>query len=148
MSKDITPFSHDSSFRDIVHSFFNNKIWPTFDDGLSSFSRMMPRVDISETDQEIQVVADIPGYSADSIDIDVQNGILTISGNSEEQSEDKHKKYYRYERSSGSFSRSFTLPTEVDEDNVTAICKNGTITITLPKVHTKNKKKIVIKNED
>ena len=147
MSHSLLPF--DDSLRSIVNDFWNRRSWPSIDDSLaSSINASFPRVDISETDANIVVKADIPGVKAENVSVDIEGALLTISGSTEREHEDKGKRYYRYERSNGSFSRSFTLPCEINEDNITAETKHGVLTITLPKVVTKAKKKVNIKAED
>jgi HSP20 family protein len=147
MTHSLIPRSSSDPFRDMMNRFFDNKLWPSQSDDWSQFGKF-PQVDISETDQSVIVSADIPGIHPDEIDIDIHDGILTLSGSTESEDEDQGKKYYRYERRTGSFSRSFVLPTQVDEDRIEATAKHGVITITLPKIATKEKKKIKITPEN
>lgn len=105
--------------------------------GLSMPSVTVPSLDLSETDEAIQARLDIPGYKSDEIHVEVSGNVLRISGNhQEEKAEDKDEKgrtYHCVERSVGSFSRAVPLPAAVKEDKVTADCKDGVLTITLPK---------------
>jgi HSP20 family protein len=107
--------------------------------------RWFPRVDISETNDEVKVVVDIPGIDPDNIDIDVRDSKLRISGKIEREKTDE--KPYRYERSSGEFMREMTLPARIKEDQVRASCKDGVLTIVLPKVEEEKRKKITIEKE-
>ena len=92
-----------------------------------------PRVDVSETDKEIRVSAELPGMEEKDIDVSLTQDTLTIKGEKKEETEDKGKDYYRVERSFGSFMRSIPLPVEVDTDKVEATFKKGVLDITLPK---------------
>lgn len=131
----LTPFGSDDSFRSLVSRFFEDR-WPQFDHNESMF----PRVNISEHDKEVRISADVPGMSTDDITIELHDGVLSLSGKHEEESKDEGAKYYRYERTSGSFARSFVLPSAVDEDTITASMNNGVLTIVLPKLKQRKKK--------
>jgi HSP20 family protein len=92
-----------------------------------------PRVDVSETDKEIKVSAELPGMDDKDIDVSLTRDTLTIKGEKKEEKEEKEKDYYRVERSYGSFTRSIPLPVEVDTDKVQATFRKGVLEITLPK---------------
>ena len=91
-----------------------------------------PQVEVRHNGNELTVCADLPGLSAKDIDIQVEDGILTISGERHQSSEDKKEGYYRSERSYGSFSRSVALPDGVDEDQIRAKFDNGVLEVTVP----------------
>jgi HSP20 family protein len=93
----------------------------------------IPHVDVSETDKDIKVSAELPGMDEKDIDVSVTRDTLTIKGEKKEEKEDKGKDYYKMERSYGSFTRSVPLPVEVDTDKVQATFKKGVLEITLPK---------------
>ncbi len=92
-----------------------------------------PRVDVSETDKEIKVSAELPGMDEKDIDVSLARDTLTIKGEKKEEKEEKGEDYYRMERSYGSFTRSVPLSAEVDTDKVQATFKKGVLEITLPK---------------
>lgn len=92
-----------------------------------------PRVDMSETDEEVKVTAELPGVEKDNIDISVTDDRITIRGQKEEKEEKRKRGYYQMERSFGSFQRSFMLPCEVESDQVDASFKDGVLSVTLPK---------------
>jgi HSP20 family protein len=96
---------------------------------------MMPRVDVSESDGEIQIKADLPGIDEKNVDVTLERGILTIKGEKQSEKEDKEKNYHRMERSYGVFQRSIPLPAEVDADRVDATFENGVLSIVLPKTN-------------
>lgn len=92
-----------------------------------------PRVDVTEDNDNLYVHAEIPGVDKNDIKVSVTDGVLTISGEKKNETRDENKNYYRIERTSGSFSRSFTLPAEVISDKISAEYKDGVLHITLPK---------------
>jgi HSP20 family protein len=93
-----------------------------------------PAVDISETENELIVKADIPDVDPKNVGIQVENGTLTLKGERKfEEQKNGHKGFHRIERSYGSFVRAFSLPDSVDSEKVKADYKNGVLTITLPK---------------
>jgi HSP20 family protein len=108
-----------------------------------------PSLDVSETDKEITISAELPGMEPDDIHISIEHNTLTISGEKQAESEEKDKRYYRHERSYGSFYRSIPLPEEVDEDKIDASFKRGVLQVKLPKTveAQKKSKRIAIKIE-
>jgi HSP20 family protein len=93
----------------------------------------VPSVDVSETDGEYQIKAEIPDVKKEDVKVTVEDGVLTIQGQRKQEKEEKNKKYHRVERSYGSFVRSFTLPDLVDEAKVKAEFKDGILNLQLPK---------------
>jgi HSP20 family protein len=98
-----------------------------------SVSGWTPSCDIYETDNEIVVKAELPGVKKEDAKVGIQDGVLSISGERKFEEETKKENYLRVERSYGSFTRSFTLPTRVDPEQVTAEFKDGLLQVTLPK---------------
>ena len=92
-----------------------------------------PAVDIFETDTELLFKVDAAGVSQKDIDVQLENGTMTLKGERTFEKDDKVKGYHRIERSYGAFARSFTLPDTVDPEGVRADYANGVLTITLPK---------------
>ncbi|ELZ58190.1 MULTISPECIES: archaeal heat shock protein Hsp14 [unclassified Haloferax] len=90
-------------------------------------------LDVVDDDEAIEVVADLPGFEKDDLDVSVSGRRLTIAADHEESSEVDDEQYVRRERSQRSVSRTITLPAEVVRDEVTASYKNGVLTVTLPK---------------
>jgi len=145
------------TFNDMVNRFFDDSSFDPFSSLRSMFPALpnrftgiaFPKVDISETDDELKIVANIPGVDPDKIEIEVHDGILSLSGSVEKESEDKDKdkKYYRYEREYGEFRREFILPRKVVADQISAKAKNGVLTITIPKAEEEKKKKVTVQAE-
>jgi HSP20 family protein len=92
-----------------------------------------PAVDIVETENELILKADVPGVDLKDIDIQLENGTLTVKGERKLEKEEKNKGFHRMERSYGSFVRIFTVPDTVDAEHVKAAYEAGVLTITLPK---------------
>lgn len=92
-----------------------------------------PRLDLSETKDALVVKVEVPAIDPKDIQLSIMEGVLTVTGEKKEEKEDKDEKYYRVERTYGSFSRSVRLPAPVDEAKVAATFKNGLLTVTLPK---------------
>lgn len=92
-----------------------------------------PRMDVTETDKELTIKAELPGMDEKDVEVMLTRDTLTIRGEKKEEKEEKSGSSYRMERSFGSFSRSIPLPAEVDQDKAAAAFKKGILTITLPK---------------
>lgn len=106
-----------------------------------------PRVDISETDSEFVIKAEIPEVSKENIKVSMDNGVLTIRGERKQEKEEKGKKFHRVERYYGSFVRSFTLPDNVDEARVKATFKDGMLNLQIPKTAEAKPKSIEVNVE-
>jgi HSP20 family protein len=103
-----------------------------------------PCVDVSETKDSVIINTEIPGMPRDDVKVSIQDNVLTLSGEKKQEKEEKDANYHRMERSYGSFSRSFTLPTSVKADKVKAAYKDGILRITLPKSEEVKPKQIPI----
>ena len=104
-----------------------------------------PSVDIAETAEEYQIKAELPEVKKEEIKVSVDNGVLRIEGERKHEKEEKGKKWHRVERSYGSFSRSFTLPSNAVADRVKAEFKDGVLTIEVPKAEEAKPKAITIR---
>lgn len=93
----------------------------------------IPRFEVKENRDAFIFKCDLPGVREEDIDIDLTGDRLTISGKREEEKRDESDRYYAYERSYGSFSRTFTLPEGVTAENVSADLKDGVLNVVLPK---------------
>jgi len=108
---------------------------------------VQPRMDMADLPDKIEIKAELPGMDENNVTLTCEDGILTLSGENQQSTEEQSKDYYMKEMSSGSFSRSVRLPKNVDESKIDAVFKNGILTITIPKIEPKNDtvKKIPIK---
>ena len=126
---------------DLFGDFFND-----WDIPLSKRNRW-PALDISENENEFVVKAEVPGCKAEDIDISVHDSRLTISGEKKQEEEKKEKGYYHIERSYGSFRRDLSLESPVDPSKIEAACKNGVLTIKLPKTEKNRSVKVKVKDQ-
>ena len=90
-------------------------------------------VDVAETDDEYVVVADLPGFDREDIDVELAGETLTVSAAADGNDEDDDRRYLRRERPRGPVSRSVRLPEAVDPEATDAACEAGVLTVTLPK---------------
>jgi len=120
----------DGFFRGLDRPFAGYKAWPA--------------IDVAEQDDAIVVRAEVPGTKPEDIDVSVYGNTLTISGEKAETKEEKDKGYYHVETTHGTFRREINLPADVDNAKVEAACKDGVLTITLPKAEVSKAVKVKI----
>ena len=136
--------------RDIFR--FRDEMDRLFDDFMDRFparreaeeQTWSPDVDVQETDNEVIVEAEIPGMEQKDINVTIKDNVLTLKGEKKQEKEEKEANYHRVERTYGSFARSFTLPTMVVVDKVSAKYTNGILRITLPKSEQVKPKEIAV----
>jgi HSP20 family protein len=121
-----------------------------FDGFATSFSGfpargLVPSMDLSETDKEIELTAELPGLEEKDVQLNVADNVLTIRGEKKNEREEKNKDYQLVERSYGSFTRSIQLPTGVNPDSIKAVMSKGVLRVTVPKPAPSQAKKIDIK---
>lgn len=104
-----------------------------------------PSVDISETEKEYIIKAELPEVKKEEVKVAVQEGVLTIQGERKQEKEEKNKKFHRIERSYGAFLRSFTIPDDADETKVSAEFKEGILIVHLAKSEKAKPKSIEVK---
>lgn len=146
---------HHRNGRDLLsqlHEDFNRLLAPFDvrpDLGWSegSAGEWIPSIDVKEEAKQYIIHADVPGVKASDIDINIENGVLTIKGKRESEMREEKENYLRVERSSGSFLRQLTLPEAIDPANIQAKCHEGVLEITLPKAKESMGRKIKVKQE-
>ncbi len=106
-----------------------------------------PSVDISETEEEFNIKAEIPEVNKEDVKINIEEGILTIQGVRNQEKEEKGKKFHRIERCYGTFVRRFSLPSNIDESKIKASFKDGMLTLQVPKIVEPKSKAIEVKIE-
>ena len=114
--------------------------------GAQGMQSWMPLMDIEDDDEQLRLSFELPGVNPDDVNVTVENGVLTVSGEKkfERQTGNEQKGAYRVERRYGRFERSLTLPQSVDAEKVTARYDNGVLTLELPKSAESRKRKIEI----
>ena len=118
-------------FDEFIGDFPAISSWKGELSGMEAFS---PPVDITETDKEIKISAELPGMDEDNITVEIDNSAVTICGEKTEEKEDKSRKWHVREQSYGSFQRVIPLPVAVDGGKAKAKFKKGVLTVTLPKL--------------
>ncbi|HEX5387352.1 MAG TPA: Hsp20/alpha crystallin family protein [Gemmatimonadales bacterium] len=113
--------------------------------GTALTSAWFPAVDVFEDKDSVKIVAEIPGVKPEDLHLSIENNVLTIRGEKRQVSEDTADRVHRYERSYGSFERSFVLPATVDADKIDATCDSGVLTITVPKAEKARPRQIEVK---
>ena len=128
----------------------NRQISRLLDDGRSGISdetagHWAPSVDIRETDDALLVQAELPGIDKKDVKVEVHDGVLTISGERRYEKDVKEKNVHRVERAYGSFTRSFSLPTNIDGEHVEAEMKDGVLEVRLHKRESAKPKSIEVR---
>lgn len=111
------------------------------EEGLAS-GMWTPAVDIYETATSVVVKAELPGIPKDQVGVEVKDGLLTLRGERKYEKEVQEENFHRIERSYGSFQRSFSLPTSVDQEKISAAMKDGVLEVVLPKKEAARPKQI------
>jgi HSP20 family protein len=139
------------TFRREMDRLFDDFFGPWGERALTPFGEewgaFSPQVDVTETDGQIKISAELPGLDDEDIDVSLSDDVLTISGEKKAEKEEEGENYYRAERSYGAFRRAIPLPSEVDADKVDAVFQKGVLTITLPKTGETKAKKVTVKTE-
>ncbi len=128
------PFKELEEMSTRLNRYFGTKKTGNGNGESLTITQWAPAVDVSETDKEFLIKAELPEIKKEDVKVTVDDGILTIQGERKQEKEEKDKKYHRIERSYGSFLRSFTLPDEADGSRIAADFKDGMLNIRLPKM--------------
>ena len=107
----------------------------------------LPVVDILEANEHVEIRAEIPGLSEQDVQVSVTDDVLTLKGEKTQESEENDQKYHRVERSYGRFQRSFTLPANLNPEDIKAKFTNGVLTVSIPKAKEVQPKEIQISVE-
>ncbi len=128
-----------------------NRLFDAFMSPLDTTSEkdMVPKLDVAELKDRYEVKAELPGMDENDIELTIEDGLLTISGEKKAETEEKEKGYYLKECSYGSFSRSVRLPENIVDDKIEAKFKKGVLTVKLPKkeILPPKSRKIAISNK-
>ena len=137
----LTPF--DKMFDSIVESQYPDI---TKSVGVKPFAgSAQPKVNVYEYDDKVGIVAEIPGLDKKQLNVEVEEGILTISGEKHNTFEDDGAKVLRRELKQSSFKRSFELGEQLDGENIDARFKDGVLTVSIPKIEPEKPKKTFVK---
>ena len=127
-----------------------NRLFNTFFDAPATGSnggaqrRWVPAMDLVETDDHFVLRADLPGLTEDDIAIELEDNVLTVSGERKSETEKRDEGFYRLERAFGQFSRSLTLPEGVDPESIAAAFSNGVLEVRVPKPEERKPRRVSI----
>jgi HSP20 family protein len=141
------PFRDLGMLQDRMNRLFDDAGRGWRSDEPAATTSWSPSVDIFETEGEIVVKAELPGMDRKDITLHLENNVLTLRGERKFEKETKEENYHRIERSYGNFSRSFSIPATVDEENIRADYKDGVLKIILPKKEQARPKQIKIASD-
>jgi HSP20 family protein len=110
----------------------------------SSARRWIPAMDLVESGDEFVLRADLPGLTEDDVSIEIEDRVLTVSGERKSAHEERKDGYYRVERASGSFSRTLRLPEGVDPEAINASFENGVLEVRIPKPEQRKPHRVAI----
>ena len=131
-----TPFTAIPAIDDVEHrmrKMFENVLTPFDGDFLAQPIGFLPATDIVETNDQLVLTAELPGLEKKDVEITVDEGVLTLRGEKLEEKKEEDKKFHLYERTYGTFQRSFALPRGVDPAKITAEFEKGILKVFLPK---------------
>ena len=143
-TRSLTPSHEFTSLGNRINRMLNDVFasdWQYPDTAVASW---VPPVDVLEEKDGIRILAELPGMKPEDVQISIENNVLTINGIKQQQTEKKTEQVRRYERTYGTFARTFTLPATVDAANIKATYENGVLTVTLPKVEQAKPRQIQI----
>jgi HSP20 family protein len=126
-----------------------NRLFGTYFDGSGNGEnperrRWVPAMDLVEEGDHFVLRADLPGVSENEVNVELEDHVLTISGERTSEDEERKEGYYRLERASGRFSRSLTLPEGIDPEGVEAKFDNGVLTVRIPKPQERKPRRVAI----
>jgi HSP20 family protein len=130
-------------FERMMETFWRG--WPSRYNTETSRAILQPAMDVVESDNQLTIRLDLPGLKPEDVHVEMENGVLTISGEVGDTVEKEGDRYHYRERSYGSFQRSLRLPNTFDAENIDASFENGVLNITLPKLPQAQPKQIPIK---
>jgi HSP20 family protein len=127
------PFREFTTLQDRMNRLFRDSFGPEAQDQSLATSNFAPPVDVYEDEHNIMLKVEVPGVDEKDIDVRIENNTLTVHGERKFEKEEKEENFRRVERQYGSFTRSFTLPTTVDAEKISATYDKGILKISLAK---------------
>ena len=132
----------------LFNAFFDTPSSGGGNGGTGTVRRWLPAMDLVETDEHFVLRADLPGLSQDDVEIELEDNVLTVSGERKAEHEEKGEGFYRMERSFGQFRRALTLPEGVNADAITAGFDKGVLEVRIPKPEARKPRKVAIQVGD
>jgi HSP20 family protein len=133
----MTPFGMEP-----LGDVFFDRLWPEWRRDMGE--EWTPTVDLFEKEGNYYLKAEIPGLEKDDISVTLSDGVITLTGKKESSHEEKTDAYHVKEMKSGTFTRCFRLPEEIDEEKIEATYKDGVLSVTMPKKEGSKPKKIEV----
>ncbi|NIV98401.1 Hsp20 family protein [Candidatus Saccharibacteria bacterium] len=138
------PWREMSTLQHRINHLFNEPFFRSGEDDELRMGTWYPAVDMFDDDDKIVIKAELPGMDKKDISVDIENRVLTLSGERNYDNEVKEENYYRRERATGKFKRAFNLPADVDADNIKADFKDGVLRVEIPKPEEQKPKQITV----
>jgi len=138
------PFRELSSLQTEMNRLFNAAFDTSSSGGGNGGRRWAPAMDLLETEDHFVLRADLPGMTESDVNIEVEDNVLTVSGERKAEHEENREGFYRVERAFGAFSRSLTLPKGIDADAVSASFDKGVLEVRIPKPEERKPRRITI----
>ena len=138
------PWREMSTLQHRINHLFNEPFFRSGDDDELRMGTWYPAVDMFDDDDKIVIKAELPGMDKKDISVDIENRVLTLSGERNYDNEVKEENYYRRERATGRFKRAFNLPADVDSDMIKADFKDGVLKVEIPKPEEQKPKQITV----
>lgn len=142
-----TPFSDLFSDLFSLRKEFPEKFEDFLEEESSGRRRWIPEVDVYETDNEIKLKAELPGVNKEDIEVNIENNVLTISGEKKTEKEETEENYHRIEREFGRFKRGIRLPEGTDKESIQAKYNDGVLEVSVPKTEKTKRKQIPVEIE-
>ena len=138
------PWREMSTLQHRINHLFNEPFLCSGEDDELRMGTWYPAVDMFDDDDKIVIKAELPGMNKKDISVDIENRVLTLSGERNYDNEVKEENYYRRERATGKFKRAFNLPADVDADQIKADFKDGVLRVEIPKPEEQKPKQITV----
>jgi HSP20 family protein len=132
----------------LFNAFFETPSSGGGNGGAGPVRRWLPAMDLVETGEHFVLKADLPGLSQEDVNIELEDNVLTISGERKAEHEEKREGFYRMERSFGRFRRALTLPEGIDADAITAGFDKGVLEVRIPKPEERKPRRVAIQVGD
>ena len=147
-SREVSPFHEFERFFDgflgrggMPSLRWDHPLWERF----AAFEKGMPKVDVIDRDAEVVVRAEVPGFEREDLEVSVTDHSVTIKGEHRQEHKAEEGEYFRSEISTGSFSRTVPLPSDIDTEGGEASFKNGILELVLPKLKRASRRNIEVK---
>ena len=138
------PWREMSTLQHRINHLFNEPFFRGGDDDELCMGIWHPAVDMFDDDDKIVIKAELPGMDKKDSSVDIEDRVLTLSGERNYDNEVKEENYYRRERTTGKFKRAFNLPADVDADQIKADFKDGVLNVEIPKPEARKPKQITV----